>query len=596
MIINAFEDLRNDERIKNGDPLVIFYAGHGGELPAPTFWGSWGLTERTIQCLLPRDYERSVVHPIPDRTIGALIEDIAKTRGDNITVIFDCCHSASGTRVDNEAYTPRTVDLGSDPMIPVELDHDIWTGRAGKISSGFAYHGLRSHVLLAACGEGELAYEYKGRGQFTAALLEILKNCALDDVTYVDVLEGIHLNRQNPHCEGLNQHRVIFDTRVPAGRQVRHSVRMDNGGKYVFGAGLAHGVSHGVEFTLYNEQKRMLSVATVDETAVIEDFQTTLSTPLDFTDVSFAKLTRVGNLLLYLNKSGDSQVLEESFWKIDVSASKFRLVKEVKQAKLEVGMENSELVILKVLDPQLKRFGMKTVFFRTTLDCLPHALNAAAHYYWYLDLIKENDHIDTKDGVVVEFYLLQESDREYDEFGLPLLVPVEPGLCRKDPDAEISTVIDFVVDPSALYGVKVTNHTKRDLYLNAFLFNNSSLSIVPCYTQPGHTKTPEAPLKKNGAITIGYGPGGTSPFTYSLEEGRDIDVGYLKFFFATRAVDLSDVAQSPPFSMYVHEPVQIDDDARKARLKASSSTQSSSPSDTWFTLVIPVVQKSKAAV
>ncbi|KAH0832380.1 peptidase C14, caspase domain-containing protein [Lanmaoa asiatica] len=95
-IIKAFRDLRSDQRIENGDPIVIFYAGHGGELPAPLFWGPWGV-ESKIQCLLPQDYKGSTIYPIPDCTIGALIQDIAKEKGNNISVIFDCCHSASGT-------------------------------------------------------------------------------------------------------------------------------------------------------------------------------------------------------------------------------------------------------------------------------------------------------------------------------------------------------------------------------------------------------------------------------------------------------------------------------------------------------------------
>lgn len=82
-VIMAFRDLRVDQRIHNGDPIIIFYAGHGSELPPPHAWGIHG----KIQCLLPYDYNPTgiyPIYPIPDRSIGALIEDIAKTKGDNI--------------------------------------------------------------------------------------------------------------------------------------------------------------------------------------------------------------------------------------------------------------------------------------------------------------------------------------------------------------------------------------------------------------------------------------------------------------------------------------------------------------------------------
>ncbi|KAI9567999.1 caspase domain-containing protein [Boletus coccyginus] len=591
-IIEAFEALRDDEQIQKGDPIVIFYAGHGGELPSPSTW-TWWAPETKIQCLLPQDYKKSdthPIHPIPDRMVGALVESIARVKGDNIasdiSVIFDCCHSASGTRVHSEAgYVHRTVEL--DHTIPDKLDQDIWRARSGKINPGFASHGLQSHVLLAACGENELAYEYDGHGQFTTALLETLKTWAIDDLTYNEVLEHIHLSKQNPHCEGFNQHRIIFDARVPAGRQVRYSVRLLGGGQYVIGAGMAHGVSYGVESTLYSEEKRSLGAVVVDAAAEIEDFQTKIAAPLRVTNVSFAKLTRAGNLPLYLTPGGNlSLVLEEMIRQVKgTSAPNFRRVEEVKEAKLEATMKNDR-VVLKVLDQQLKRLELTDLSFEIALDRLTHALSAAAHYYWYLDLSKENSHIDTKDGVTVDFYMLKESEKEYDEYGMEALVPVEPGFYRRDPKAETPGVIDFVVDPDALYGIKITNKTTRDLYLNAFLFNNGSLSIAPYYTQTS-VGTPGAPLKKNATFTMGYGSGGTAPFSYSLDEGQHVDVGYLKIFFATRPIDLSDIVQPPPFSAvdlrsWINE-------ARKGKISPFMSP--SGPKDTWFTLEIPVVQR-----
>ncbi|KAG6371110.1 hypothetical protein JVT61DRAFT_10652 [Boletus reticuloceps] len=147
-IINAFRKLQNDERIDRGDPIMIFYSGHGGEISPPRSWG----IERKIQCLLPQDCETAGANPPTDR---APIPD-------------------------------RTIET---------LDDYIWGSRQGKIAYGFAYHGLRSHVLLAACGETELAYEHKGRGQFTSALLATLKSCAVNDLTYAGLLDQIQLRR-----------------------------------------------------------------------------------------------------------------------------------------------------------------------------------------------------------------------------------------------------------------------------------------------------------------------------------------------------------------------------------------------------------------
>ncbi|KAF8129497.1 hypothetical protein EV363DRAFT_1417642 [Boletus edulis] len=151
--------------------------------------------------------------PILDRTIGALIEDIAKAKGDNITVIFDCCHSASGTRGQDDECVPRSVDLHFN--IPETLDDYIWGSRDVSIASNFAYHGLRSHVLLAACREKASAYEHKGRG-FTSALLAALGSCPAKGLTptYAELLQWILLESEHKFKNTSSVRRIQLASRL----------------------------------------------------------------------------------------------------------------------------------------------------------------------------------------------------------------------------------------------------------------------------------------------------------------------------------------------------------------------------------------------
>jgi hypothetical protein len=84
-IIQAFIDFQTDVRIQPGDPILIFYAGHGGETDVPTTWEVGG---SKIQMIVPHDFYTLVndkeVYGIPDRTIGSLLDRIAKAKGDNI--------------------------------------------------------------------------------------------------------------------------------------------------------------------------------------------------------------------------------------------------------------------------------------------------------------------------------------------------------------------------------------------------------------------------------------------------------------------------------------------------------------------------------
>ena len=83
-IIQAFSDLRIHPGIKRGDPILIFYAGHGAEAGAPPGWEAGG---PKIQTILPQNYcteAGNEVYPIPDRTVGALLNSLAEEKGDNI--------------------------------------------------------------------------------------------------------------------------------------------------------------------------------------------------------------------------------------------------------------------------------------------------------------------------------------------------------------------------------------------------------------------------------------------------------------------------------------------------------------------------------
>jgi hypothetical protein len=110
------------------------------------------------------------------------------------TVIFDCCHSGSLTRKarNDQSHLPRVRGVKMPVKIPPDLDKDIWGGRRGtSVAPGFLKSGLRSHVLLSACGAEESAKEEDGRGYFTKKLLDTLEAVGADKVTYADLIQRI---------------------------------------------------------------------------------------------------------------------------------------------------------------------------------------------------------------------------------------------------------------------------------------------------------------------------------------------------------------------------------------------------------------------
>lgn len=217
-ILGAFQALRDDPRIKNGDPILIYYAGHGGSSKAPEVWkDKCGTNE--IQVIFPYDYELEVagskVNCIPDKTIAAWLNELAQAKGDNLvstgiliylahlmisqTVIFDSCHSASANR--GEAHSPSLREprcAGITFDIPWNIDEHIFPSATAsssnedsrRTSPPLCTHQT-SHIHFAACGSEELAWEEEGRGAFTAALLRTIRAHGVDKLTYQNLMVAL---------------------------------------------------------------------------------------------------------------------------------------------------------------------------------------------------------------------------------------------------------------------------------------------------------------------------------------------------------------------------------------------------------------------
>ncbi|KIJ46670.1 hypothetical protein M422DRAFT_778371, partial [Sphaerobolus stellatus SS14] len=367
-IIAAFRALATDPRIRKGDPIVIFYAGHGAETYAPRDW-ECGDPDRKIQMIMPHDFTKQGkqhIHAIPDRTIGALLDMVAQEKGDNITVIFDCCYSGSGTREDVLADDPtllvRSVDI--DVSIPSTLDDSIWMDgghRATSFPTSFRHKGLRSHVLLAACGAKEIAQEIRGRGIFTRVLLNLLRKTRAEYLTYSSVLEEIEkLENQNPQCEGVNRDRILFNLQPPPAK-VHYSISKYNH-QYILAAGEIHGVSKEDEFTMFRDRVSNIPQGVL-KVQSLRAFSAVLSsqTNIRITEDSVLLKTKTKEALL-IQVPWDNRFLPlrrklfqemEQYKHIGI-----RLIEDRAGAKLGLTLTSGNWVGFDVLDPIVRMDGI----------------------------------------------------------------------------------------------------------------------------------------------------------------------------------------------------------------------------------------------
>jgi len=112
------------------------------------------------------------------------------------TVVFDCWHSASGTRSEDvESLTlVRSAELKDVPFRK-ETDLEIRESlsRSAHPNKAHSRRSFGSHMLISACASLEKANEYNGHGRLSTALLKLLNgdNTLPNKFRYRDILAKI---------------------------------------------------------------------------------------------------------------------------------------------------------------------------------------------------------------------------------------------------------------------------------------------------------------------------------------------------------------------------------------------------------------------
>jgi hypothetical protein len=177
-ILETFKThLIENKNIAHGDPILFHFSGHGlrEEMPpghrSDNVYGNED-GDRDYEAIVPYDAVRDpyidpdAEDPIPDYTLGALLRKLANAKGNNITVVLDCCHSGHGTRGEKRkstGYTSRHIDPRYVKKINPQTDREIWgTETRGMNLAYTPYRGgihdrEDTHVLMAACDRFEEA-------------------------------------------------------------------------------------------------------------------------------------------------------------------------------------------------------------------------------------------------------------------------------------------------------------------------------------------------------------------------------------------------------------------------------------------------------
>lgn len=269
-MIDAFRKL--GEMATEKAQVYIHYSGHGGR--AKTVFPSIKGEDEIDEGLVPTDIGTSEGQYLRDLDLAILLKELVDKKL-TVTVVLDCCHSGGVPRGDveirgGEGIDEKPLQPGQELLATLETLEQTWRSIAEQTTRGLKASGLRAardYVLLAACRQNELAYEYafnretkERNGALTYWLLDTLRN-QNPGQTYRDLFDRINAKihsqfpQQTPILMG-EDNRVIFGNelaeRVHAVPVLKVEKNAETGEKQaVLEVGQANGIGKGAEFAIY---------------------------------------------------------------------------------------------------------------------------------------------------------------------------------------------------------------------------------------------------------------------------------------------------------------------------------------------------------
>ena len=553
------EHLVNNAMIEKNDAIIIYFAGHGSSIAAPRDWFQEADNTAKVQVICSYDHDTNTtqgrIAGISERSLHALIDDLSLTKGNNITLILDCCFSPAQTpknvldrRVTRWTRTAKAV--------PDDLYRGLWTGARGKPHTshlGFFNPKLTTHTLLAACSLGDKATEDKEGGKFTVNLVRAMSELPLHRTSYAHLtaylLQTIP-NSPRSICLGQHKDRTVFNA-VPfvVDKQFSFATLEPDTNQLKVEIGAIHGIVKGSELSICLHNY-LSSHNPPIACAVVSELHPTWCYARIKSKISQAPANCWGKVSKWNNHRPFRVKLKSTL------ASFIRTWRLRKTISTKVGGLPSKggLNILRVRDVAQADI---------TLTLGRHSVAVVQHQ----PLFSEKHHrvvkVEKKDGLEViddaarfNLHLF----RQNLEYPLQNLIKME--LFRLDPLSWTkvdSNVLDNGVailscEGAAIYQMILQNNSQVDLWPYLAYMNPNRYSITMLYYPDLSLDKP--PLPKQGCLEIGLGKPGCEALSFTLGDHTHLHSGYLKLFLASMPVSMNLLEQAPTFSSLappVHE-------------------------------------------
>ncbi|KAF9003838.1 hypothetical protein BDZ89DRAFT_1169378 [Hymenopellis radicata] len=601
-ITDALKSFSTDDNIeKDKSAIIIFFAGHGAFSKAPNFSEA---ANRRVEQLCPVDIGEGLPdcpdHPrriegIPDSTIRVLLDNISKAKGNNTTLILDCCHSGGLNRVarQDKNWTARFIE--DPPPISGSFDVDLFSSfpsgsgpgsRSLEISTEFKGMANESHILLAACSSHEYAYEgaFGLAGNFTTALLKVLRAHSVQKLTYRSLWDRLVMPQngpsQTPQCEGKFRGRRLFDCQTDGAdwEDILCWRRWDRSNKsvsFILEAGDQHGVAVGSEYQIFehdllDDPSAVFEIAKVTSTLPSRSLLELVANPANRqassapnTTIAHAPNQSEGLRRYYARLSKDVGVPlrvychDQAYIQSVVNAGDkgpITVVDEPNEADLVVRLDEGKVKFehaphTRVIEPAIVARGMSMSMSGTVPDTSESSLRCARNVLdSYGRFLK---HLKRTESPPVGEDILQLSFRRLKKSII--------GDYRKDGDNLLNgNSVTIIPDHESRYGLELKNLTGQPLFVHVFFFYPKTAEIKLWYRPPygppqgtGFVDTVrpnslDTELEPDGTLHLGYGNGRVPPLHFQPK--AHVDVSMLKIFASTEPTDMTYLVQPSPFN------------------------------------------------
>ncbi|KAI0705091.1 hypothetical protein C8T65DRAFT_653192 [Cerioporus squamosus] len=552
--------LLGNSAIEPGDAIIVYFAGHGSSIRAPPGWFDRGRGDVSVLCTY--DYDTKLPKGqtnagISDRSLHAMLQDLARVKGDNITLILDTCFTLPPTSNEDPKERRYTRFTPTRKATPEDLLAGLWRTasphKAEPVASrGFTGVSSDSHVVLAACSSGWAATERKDGGNFTRALLALKNARPLHKLTYADLpveLAPYMGDHQYAACAGMNVDRILFDG-VPFVPDTRYiSVSAHDQEHVQVDAGEMQGITVGTEFAIHPHNRRgSLNTSTGIYVATLVFATWCLAKPKSSGKQTvregWARVTRWNN---------------QTPFRVDVKYSLFsffrrnRLVAKIPSSTIDLA-EKSGVGILRAKSAKSADLSVKLKSKELVVERRDALISANCQNTLHIPSAETRTDLKTIEAAArfnMHLYRKQPSR--------PFAGKVSMELFRLDPSSWTRTSGNLlvkgraqIVDEKAansIYAVVLHNESDVDLWPYLAYMDAGGYSISMVYHPDPAASGP--PLRRHSHMVIGSGSTESEALSFALADGADKGAGFLKLFVATAYTPMTILEQGPTVASVV---------------------------------------------